>query len=928
MFRRFTSYLRPIIISATLFTTVVIGALLSNLITEKAEKLQAVQEDRQRLELFDYLTRLTRTIADIRGLTELINNAHTHDIQRTFRQQRQEKIHQARKLLETLRTRSWPLSDLTARELDNLLKATMHTLEKEDRLSFQALTDLNTLAIGLTRPLLIQLQSPLPYTLQASASLINQWIEIAGRERGMISRVLSLGRNTPSAYETILSNQDQQRFLLQQLNTIDPLHGRTFEALFNDYPDYARIIAVFLDLTMANHLGQMISSDLGFAGFIHAFKNYVIRGKSCWYDKALHSLNATRAHNVQLKGLHLTDQYRALTRYLDNKLPDLQAKLELAHELWQLPDITIREIDRLTELNEASYAAHIYNLTRISLPVTPSRWWEIASARLDHLQQSEGTIIATLQGALTRHAERLGQERTILFVTGGTILLILFSLAHVIIRRLNYLIRLSQHLEQTRGHDTFRPFPITGHDEITSLAQTLNALMSERADYEQRIWRQAHHDALTQLPNRAYLLQILDFSLKNAHRHGHKVAVLFLDLDGFKSVNDTAGHEMGDRLLQEVAHRLQRILRESDIAARLGGDEFIVVLPHLENEDDAATVAEKIIAALSQPYVIDGQTFNHISTSLGLTLYPDDGDTLEQLMINADLAMYAAKNQGKNRWERFSPELLQEENTRNQLTEALIAAREDPCAAGFSMHYQPILDIETGCVHHFEALMRWEHPQLGRVTPDRFIPLAEEIGVIHALTAFALEEAAATAADLSAVVDMPIHITVNLSPMMAKDRFRTVFDTLSHLQQAGEPVEHIFLELTESLLMEEDEHTIEALETLRKQGHTLFLDDFGTGYSSLSYLKRYPFDVVKIDRSFIMDMLTDPQDRELVNAIITMSRTLRLKVVAEGVETAEHLQLLQQLDCDYAQGWHISPPMDRATCRTWLQQYHRSRKAS
>jgi diguanylate cyclase (GGDEF)-like protein len=414
----------------------------------------------------------------------------------------------------------------------------------------------------------------------------------------------------------------------------------------------------------------------------------------------------------------------------------------------------------------------------------------------------------------------------------------------------------------------------------------------------------AQHDSLTGLPNRIMLSDRLAQAISMAHRHQKKLAVLFLDVDRFKHVNDSLGHANGDRLLQSVAQRLLSCVRSSDTVSRQGGDEFVILLAEVAHAQDAAITADKILQAMRVPHFIDEQKI-HVTASIGIVGYPGDGTEVETLLKNADFAMYQAKDSGRDNFQFFKPAMnlraIERQSLENDLRHAL-ERRE------FVLHYQPKMSLETGGMPGIEALIRWQHPQRGLVTPGQFMPVAEECGFIVPIGRWILREACRQAKVWHHAGLRRIGIAVNVSSveLRAKD---FVAGVSAILTQTGLPPECLELELTETFLMQDSTSTAAVLNSLKDLGVRLALDDFGTGYSSLSYLKRFPIDTLKIDRSFVRDLTTDADDAGIVSAVISMGRSLNMLVVAEGVETREQLAFLQERSCPQGQGYYFSHPM-------------------
>ncbi len=414
----------------------------------------------------------------------------------------------------------------------------------------------------------------------------------------------------------------------------------------------------------------------------------------------------------------------------------------------------------------------------------------------------------------------------------------------------------------------------------------------------------AEHDVLTNLPNRLFLNDRINQAIASAPRHRQRVAILFLDLDGFKHINDSLGHSIGDKLLQSIAASLVNCVRGSDTVSRQGGDEFVVLLSEVERPEDAAITARRILMAVSEPRIIDQHDL-HITASIGVSVFPDDGLDAESLIQNADTAMYQAKENGRQSFQFFKPSMNLRAVERQSIEEGLRRAIE---RQEFALYYQPKVDLQTGQISGAEALLRWTHPTRGSISPAQFIPVAEACGLILPISAWVLREACRQS---RAWVDagLPlISIAVNVSGMDFREE--NFLENLSAiLAETGMDPRYLQLELTESILMHRAETTASILQALREKGITVAIDDFGTGYSSLSYLRKFPVDVLKIDQSFVRQISSGSKDKVLVATVINMARSLRLRVVAEGVETLDELRFLQGRQCDEAQGYYFSRPL-------------------
>ena len=451
----------------------------------------------------------------------------------------------------------------------------------------------------------------------------------------------------------------------------------------------------------------------------------------------------------------------------------------------------------------------------------------------------------------------------------------------------------SSRLESTAG----------GGGEVVCIAHNL----SSRREAEATICRLAYFDSLTGLPNRALLQDRLNQSLAKAQRESTPLAVLYLDLDRFKDINDTLGHDNGDLFLQTVAQRLQGCVRKSDTLARIGGDEFVILLGSAKDERNVAFVAEHLRALLAPPIRLGDQDL-FPSASIGIALYPHDGETSELLLKHAEMAMYSAKAQGKNAHQFFSAEMHHRAQERRDLEAKLRQALPNN---EFYLVYQPQIDLRSGRIFGVEALLRWRHPVDGMISPAKFIPVAEETGLIRQIGTWVLRTACAQNQAWLAAGYPPLQMAVNFSGhQVSQGKVAALVAEI--LRETGLAPNYLELELTESSLMENAQETIRTLVELKALGIQLAVDDFGTGYSSLSYLKHFPIDRLKIDQSFTRDIEADPDDRGIVEAIIGLARSLNLQVIAEGVETDGALAILQRLGCDEAQGYFFAKPLEAA----------------
>jgi diguanylate cyclase (GGDEF)-like protein/PAS domain S-box-containing protein len=439
--------------------------------------------------------------------------------------------------------------------------------------------------------------------------------------------------------------------------------------------------------------------------------------------------------------------------------------------------------------------------------------------------------------------------------------------------------------------------------------------ITDRKTAERRLEHMAHYDLLTGLPNRAFLHDRLRRELARGRRGDHVFALLFLDLDRFKAVNDAFGHYLGDQLLRAVARRLEGVLGEGNALTRLGGDEFAILQSEVSGPEDSASLAERVIAALDEPFLCEGQTLS-VNASIGITLHPRDGADADELIRNADLAMYRAKAEGRGGW-RFFAAAMDERAREAMRIEADL--RLGLARGEFLLHFQPQIDLRSGRITGAEALLRWQHPTQGLLRPNLFLPIAEETGLISPINEWVMREACRQGAAWRQQGLPPVRVGVNLSPIQFR-RQDVRGLVLRALADSGLDPRMLDLELTEGILMEQGPETAAVLQGLRDLGICISVDDFGTGYSSLNYVKNFPVDRLKIDQSFVRGMAEEPSDAAIVRTIIELAHTLQLQVIAEGVETPAQLARLRAEGCDEVQGYYFSRPVPAEDFAVLLRQ--------
>jgi diguanylate cyclase (GGDEF)-like protein len=494
-----------------------------------------------------------------------------------------------------------------------------------------------------------------------------------------------------------------------------------------------------------------------------------------------------------------------------------------------------------------------------------------------------------------------------------TVFMIIFFLRRVIVSPLDKLAIASQKIGEGKL-DTH--INIKGSDEIQALANSFNRMSTHLEESNEKIRFIAYHDSLTKLPNRRMFQYYLHNALATANRTQDQLALFFLDVDNFKTINDSLGHDMGDELLKLVATRINQALRDEDflgepdatpngdLVARLGGDEFTVILPRINEPISASIVAKRILDNMAESFIVRDQVF-HITLSIGITIYPDDGSNADKLLKCADIAMYHAKSEGKNNYQFYTSDLNTEISHRiereNELREAIKNGQ-------IFLHYQPQIDLQSHEIYGIEALVRWQHPEKGVIPPYKFISLAEETGMILDIGNFVLNESCRQAMEWRKQGLPDLNISVNFSSVQfSRQNVEQLIEDA--LESTGLPPRLLTAELTETSLMQAKQETLEALEKIRQLGVTIALDDFGTGYSSLSYLRTFPVDTLKIDRSFIVEAEHNQDVKEIIKAIIQMAQAMQLKVVAEGVEEVEQLVFLSSIECDIIQGYFFSTPL-------------------
>jgi len=584
-------------------------------------------------------------------------------------------------------------------------------------------------------------------------------------------------------------------------------------------------------------------------------------------------------------GVILSPKGSPLSAYIDDSDPFVRARIDATGST----DITrlLQELDRQPEL------------IRLEFPIV-------------HNDVELGRFLVGMSKQ-SLHAESRHQ---LAFQSIALTALVMFLCATIYLAfRVNVLFPIQALISASRnvGRGQYTRVDVKSEDELGQLARAFNAMAEEVRREQAKLHRQANFDTLTGLPNRLMAMDRINQAINRARRTSQRFALFFIDLDNFKSVNDSLGHAVGDELLVATGMRVQAILRDADTVARLGGDEFLVLVPDVVNELQAEEIAERLVRTISHPQTLSGRKVV-ARCSIGIVVFPDNGDTAAALMANADNAMYQAKASGHGSAIFFTEDMNTRLHQRMQMEQDLNQALE---LGQLALHFQPIYDAAARRHRGAEVLLRWQHPERGSVGPAEFIPLAEATGQIVAIGDWVLEQACRKWSQWHRAGLGPDFLAINISRVQFRKRFARRLGELMTTYEI--PPHALELEITESVLLDDHHHVAEELNSLRAIGVTLSLDDFGTGYSSLSYLKRFRFDVLKIDRSFVSGLPDMPEDVLLVKAILAMAKGLDLKVVAEGVESDDQLLFLSAQGCDYVQGYLLAHPMDEAAYGRYLE---------
>ncbi|HIE01245.1 MAG TPA: sensor domain-containing diguanylate cyclase, partial [Thiotrichaceae bacterium] len=511
-------------------------------------------------------------------------------------------------------------------------------------------------------------------------------------------------------------------------------------------------------------------------------------------------------------------QQKVYIQVIEKTFSRYKQNLEKARQLIS-EDKSIQTIDAQVKVDDLSAQAAIKGLQKFDINISPKTWWQQASQRIHVITQSLQHFDQELAMDIQEYKDQIFKQS--LYLILGLLLLgfIMFYIVYYIFQRVRQVVKLSHSLNEMSQKRLFHALTTEGIDEIAQLTLSFNKLIQERAHYEQELWDKSNLDPLTQLPNRSYLLELMDFLIQESQQKNHTLGILFIDLDGFKNINDTKGHHIGDTLLKIVAERLKANIRNTDTAGRLGGDEFIIILPDIKNEENLKMIAKKIIHSLSQPIELTKDFTTSISASIGITRYPQDATNASELLMGADLAMYQAKAKGKNRFELFKKSLASALTFEQQISDVLMQAAQDKDfkSHGFFLTYQPIVNTQKD-IKHFEALIRWIHPKLGFLAPDQFIQIAENNHTIIPLGEWIIQQAAEQIQQWQLQLDQTLHISINLSSVQSQDGFASVQQILKRLQKQNFPITALHFEITESLLMQNTQAILDGLKIIQSYG--------------------------------------------------------------------------------------------------------------
>ncbi len=928
----------------------------------------------------------------------------------------------------------------TLRESLAQIKAMAHAMalirqgvtRQREKESFKFYSELNHQLLIL----ISQLQQQTEDVSQAKAynDLINVLTiqELAGKERGLINRLLSADRMKVSAYISIHTIENELDDAVSQLlsTAVDENKNLINDLLTSktnlDYLLIRQQIKTQVELV---EQAQEMNISMGYGGLIHDFKNYLLRGEQRYLDSFNHNIKLIDFQLAKLRQhTALTEEQLGAIEQIAETINHYHIHIDQLHILKQ-QEFTIQEQDSRVRIDEEPMLNALSFLQYQSPSVDSEVWWKIASERINHLHQVSSVITGEIARLCYQQKKLSLTYLAIGIITALFTIFLLFLLGRSMVKNLVGSIASIANDMHKMAHDPHLELtiPVRGNDEIAQMSQALNLMLKERLKanrqlnlaaavfdysaegimvtdrdnhielinpaftqitgysledvkgrnpsvlnsnqqphhfydamwkslkeldkwegeiwnkrkdgqvypeylaitvvrdeageithhiglfldisnrkkYEQDIWYKTNYDPLTNLANRHQYSLKIQQEMSVARQQSQQLAILFIDLDRFKYTNDIYGHAAGNELLCLVAARLESLLGKHDFVARLSGDEFVIILANVKHKNDVRLFVESVINHLSSPFGLSKNELM-ISASVGVSLYPENGDDGERLTRHAETAMYQAKGDGRNRYRYFSADMNSKMLERVQLEQRL---RRAVLQKEFCLFYQPIVSLDDRSIIGVEALIRWRDPKLGLISPDTFIPVAEETGLIEPIGEWVLQQALTDLSQWHAngfMISMAINVSGRQLINSKRASFSSLLDTM--LQKYNIAPRYLHIEITESILMDDTEQCQQKLEAIRALGIDIYIDDFGTGYSSLSYLKRFPISVIKIDKSFVDNMLECQSDANLIKAIVMMGQSLELKLVAEGIETEEQWLFLQNLGCNFGQGYLISRP--------------------
>ncbi|MCP3853058.1 MAG: EAL domain-containing protein [Gammaproteobacteria bacterium] len=736
--------------------------------------------------------------------------------------------------------------------------------------------------------------------------------EYAGQERSILNTIFLRGEMAVDTYQIVVSIISQQKNYLKQfyLENVDG-SGQELKQQLNTKKSKDMLLLRHAGLEKARktELLYQIQSVIGYGGLIHDFKNYVMRANSEYRARFESDMGKFRLLIAEYN--NLSGMSKKESQFLNVIVKTLNKYHSMLSIIGQMREdgASIEEIDRTVIINDNPAKLAFKLLSTYVTGLESGEWLPLATARINIMR----THAVDLEINIINHGKQLHKIISLNLVQHIVFIsLILFTLIFIstlLIRRLvvevSSMTNKIEVMQETGRFDQF--LEVRGGDEIALMANAFDDLISQQKAYQNHMWHQAYYDELTGLANRKLCIKKIKEEIERSARSDRPFAVLFIDLDRFKIINDSLGHHIGDDLLCQAANRLSKVTRHTDFLVRLGGDEFVIILTEIDDEQSVKVVTLNVLQTLNERFILIESHQAVISASIGIAMCPADSCSVDGLLKKADTAMYQAKDNGKNQYQFFTKEMNNRVINSMQVEQDLHTALE---YQQFELYYQPIFNLKTNKIASVEALIRWNRTDGNLVFPDDFIPIAEETGLIVPMGKWIFLEAMQQIKDWNLRCESSIKMAINVSTRQFSDRNMPILDLIKgSLEKTGLGAENIEIEITENLLMENSPLLGKILNQLSQMRIKILMDDFGTGYSSLSYLKKFPIDVLKIDRSFVWNMDKDEGDKRLVTSIINMAKSMELTVLAEGVETQKHESILKELGCDLAQGYLYTKPL-------------------